>query len=334
MLRPLIEDVRTAEGAFIKKKVWDGVTGTIFNLPTKPLEPNPNREDEKLHLTKRAYADPIGDKMWNDGNVFPLDIRRVKRVLPKDKVKTDTPLMRDGEICFSERYSIGKRERKPAGKNENSPWWLTFVQRFLRDVPPRVHPPAKEDYKPYYLEVDDTCWKEEVEKDENFQARYFVTNLHGGTLVINGMEVKKGCVAGPLPSFAVIESPGGQVSFWWGNGGRHHKAGTEPVAHSLSWKLLREREGWQYTGMRAGEVWNMKLKARFKVESKGNEDEEDEQWAAWKKGEHYPPQRVPLSVLKSKSLLLQYDMIKLTLDSQTSSDVTAGRPRTHASNRT
>lgn len=168
---------------------------------------------------------------------------------------------------------------------DDSPWHITDEQRSLRDNPRRRWPPAVE-LNGTLLPTDDTIWREEYTKDQHLNARYFVTNLDGGTLLINGQQVRRGCIAGPLPAFAVIESPGGQVSFWWGINGRNYKAGVDngqPLEHK--WNLLRKQKGWEYIAESAGAVWEKKILARVRAERTGNRNNDDEIWNEWKKTE-------------------------------------------------
>jgi len=125
-------------------------------------------------------------------------------------------------------------------------------------------------------------------KDELGDSQYFVTNLHGGTLIINGQEIKKGQVAGPLPPFAVIESPGGQVSFWWGVGGRNWNQASQ-LPRARDWEILRNVVGWERAGLKAGVIWDSKFQDRIKREEEGDDDDDDELWNSWKNPESDEP---------------------------------------------
>lgn len=64
----------------------------------------------------------------------------------------------------------------------------------------------------------------EYEKDVHDWADYFVVNTDPRPLKINGkFLLMQGEVAGPLPTFAWFEAPGGQVGFWFGRGGSFYK---------------------------------------------------------------------------------------------------------------
>jgi len=263
---------------FKKRKVWDGVTGTIFNLPTQPLESDDESEDERHILVRAMYSENLlSDPSAHQTDLFPLDIRRVNR--------QDTQACRIIEVDENEmlvRYSWENPLKDYRYMAEDDPWFVTTEQEELRDVPPRRYPPAQPTYDGNRLiPTDDVNWIENRVMDEMGDSQYFVTNLHGGTLIINGQEVKKGQVAGPLPPFAVIESPGGQVSFWWGTRGRHWNQASRP-APDREWEALRQVAGWEHVGLKAGVVWDWKIKDRMKREENGEDEDDDELWKNWK----------------------------------------------------
>ncbi|KAG0652883.1 hypothetical protein D0Z07_0410 [Hyphodiscus hymeniophilus] len=278
VLRPVTQYVRTDKGAFRKKKIWDGVVGTIFNMPTQPLEPRPETEDGRIQLIRDLFSDPIRDRAPE--KLFPLDIRRVLKSAPE--------LGKPKEICEKGETLVRDLalypDRKHRDMKQDDPWWITDSQKLARDVPPRFHPPEKEDSTlGAQLPLDDQLWKEEAGRDLTLGAGYFVTNLHGGTLVVNGMDVKKGDVAGPLPAFAIIECPGGQTAFWFGIGGRHYGAGEEVVHVADKWKILRQQPGWEHVAEMAGDVWDVKIGDRKEREKTGEVEDDDEEWARYKR---------------------------------------------------
>ena len=88
----MTEYIRTPEGAFRKKKAWDGVTGTLFNMPTQLLEPCPVAKDERIQRIKNMYSDPIRDNLHSkDSKLFPLDNRRILKAIPG--------VEKTGDIC-------------------------------------------------------------------------------------------------------------------------------------------------------------------------------------------------------------------------------------------
>lgn len=70
----------------------------------------------------------------------------------------------------------------------------------------------------------------ERQKDHDRWYRYFLINNDPWerTIVVNGVQVKPGAVAGPLPAFAMFEL-GGQAAFWFGVGGRDYDPNTIPL---------------------------------------------------------------------------------------------------------
>ena len=201
-------------------------------------------------MPTQASPDVDGDE-----DVFPLDVRRVRKVsvLSKDD---------DAASAASALETVHTLPSMPAHQyrvmEADDPYWVTEAQRVARDIPPRRQPPP-EDIEYTNLPFDGSLWKKEVQHDQRKEALYFVTNLDGRTIVINGMEIHKGEVAGPLPAFAVIETSGGQVSFWWGVGGRNWRAGSEDQDAEQQWNLLRSLKGWGDVGVETGNVLKRKM---------------------------------------------------------------------------
>lgn len=286
MLRYIVEYFKHESGYWRKKKVWDRVFGTIFNMPTLPLD-GIETPDERRRRMEALYGDFLRDRSpsHRNENYFPLDIRRVDKLDPETKKRyPGTQLLEYGEELV--RWPWSNKVGEFTELAGSDPWWVTDEQEELREAPPRKYPPGKQPCGDgTLLPTDDTIWKEEVENDEQYRCRYFVTNLHGGTLVINGIEIKKGRIAGPLPEFAVIETPGNQVSFWFGPGGRDWRAGRDGVAYESQWATLRNMKGWEMVGLTAGQVWDIKIRDRLRREHNGAELIDDCQWAEWKKAE-------------------------------------------------
>lgn len=265
-------------GAYKKKRVWDGVTGTIFNMPTKALEPDSDPVDGKLAIIKALYTDfTIDDPLAHQTDIFPLDIRRVEQVNNFDVCNIEEPP--GGQLV---RYSWDNPIKEYRPMETFDPWYVTMDQETKRDVPPRRYPPREPAYEGGELiPLDDVNWIQNRVMDELGDTQYFVTNLHGGTLIINGQEIKTGQVAGPLPSFAVIETPGGQVSFWWGVRGKNWNQASQP-SRARDWEILRNIPGWKHAGLKAGAVWDQKIQDRIKREAEGEDEEDDALWKSWK----------------------------------------------------
>jgi hypothetical protein len=269
---------------FRKKKVWDGVIGTIFNMPI--YSDQPGATDRRMDRVRTLYEDWFRDHSQEPRNpdVFPLDIRRIECVGLDNK--SLTPLEEGDSLT---NYSWRTPGSPRTELDPSDPWYVTPSQEKARDIPPRPWPPPqrKQEGNGDLLPTDDTIWKEQEKRDEEYRCRYFVTNLHGGTLIINGMEIKKGCVAGPLPEFAVIESPGGQISFWWGVGGRDWLAEPAGDTFDLHWDILRKREVedekiFEHLGLLAGQVWDLKIRDRIRRETTGDAVDDEEEWEVYK----------------------------------------------------
>jgi hypothetical protein len=260
-------------------------------MPTQPLEPCHEPEDDRLVRVGQMFGDSFRDFKPVSANedIFPLDIRRIVRVVPAPLTQPVTPLKREEEALLYDRHAGLPFTYRDM--SENDPWWVTKEQETLLDYPPRRFPPPEQTYKSELLPVDDTIWREEFDRDQMNETGYFVTNLHGGngSLIVNGMEVRKGDVAGPLPMFAVIECPGGQVAFWFGAFGRNHLGGRKESPYE-NWLALRQQKGWKYTGLSAGQVWHTKIKDRIERKKSGDDEPDDEEWDALLKVEPKPQQ--------------------------------------------
>ena len=251
-------------------------------MPMRPVEPQ--TEGDKFKRIRALYSNIMDDDPHaSPDEIFPVDIRRVRRVDDKDEKPKD--LLETGESLVTNRHTLQLPDPYPE-MNSDDPWWATPDQKRLRDVPLRHYPPKETRGKGRYLPVDDSLWQEEVDNDEDYRARYFITNLKGGALLVNGMEVKRGCIAGPLPEFAVIECPGGQVAFWWGARGRfwgEAEEGPKGTNYKSKWATLRRMPGWDYVGIPAGDVWDWKFRDRKKREREGEDQTDDEDWQNWKR---------------------------------------------------
>lgn len=67
----------------------------------------------------------------------------------------------------------------------------------------------------------------ELQKDHDRWYRYFLVNTDPWerTIIVNGVRVAPGAIAGPLPPFAMLEL-GDQAAFWFGVGGRDYDPNT------------------------------------------------------------------------------------------------------------
>lgn len=310
MLRPLTKSYLTPNNCIRKTKEWDKVTGTLFNMPTLQ-DSHKEKPTEKMTRMNLMYGDFFRDELDLPRNeLFPLDIRRCNRVDPKTGLRSGvvTNLLTHGENEINYPWQHGAH--KYYEFQDDDPWKVTKAQEIARDVPRRRYPPVvKANMAGRYLAVDDSNWVEELAIDEDYDSRYFVTNLHGGTLIINGQEVKKGVIAGPLPPFAVIETQGGQISFWWGVDGRNWGLNHQGINSSLHWETLRRTPGLKHIAMTAGQVWDLRIRDRLKREySRGEAEEDDEDWEEWKATMPLtPPQSPSTGPSNLENEMLMYD---------------------------
>lgn len=257
-------------------------------MPTTPQVKKTEPDSEK------GIANP------SHGDIFPLDIRRVQKVIHDQRLSVNS---RDEDIVELKGMETLRSYRR---MTQDDPWWVHPDQEYCRDVPPRRWPIAKgHDREGELLPYDDLDWQDHRKRDADAEYMYFATNLHGGTLLINGVEVGKGDIVGPLPQFAIIESPGGQVSFWHGLKGREF-GNAKPLSQKEEheqWEHLRQSSPeWKYAGVYAGKVWAARIEDRVKREEDGIEGEPDNDiWKAWKEWKE-PDPNMPLLAYQSVGL--------------------------------
>lgn len=227
----------------------------------------------------------------------PLLIYRVMKNLPVSEKREAGKIKRTAELLSGDQTLLLQRDRSSGRKLHKSrtrfqgvpdAWWIPKPQRTLRDYPPRFWPPPKQLKDDSTLPIDSTLWDDEVYKDTNHQAEYFVMHVGDGDLLINGMMVPEGAMAGPLPTFALIEGNRGQVFWWHGPNGRYYKPPGSPKASSandpVKWDTLRDIPGWEHTGLSAAEVWDQKMDTRWSKARIGNRLEDDDFWESVTKG--------------------------------------------------
>ncbi|PBP25567.1 hypothetical protein BUE80_DR003526 [Diplocarpon rosae] len=194
-------ETKDAPQLYRKKKTWDGVTGTIFNTPTKPLERDES-EDERTETMSALLGDVYRDyRQKYNTDIYPINIRRVKRVEPE---RQKTPLLDREEKILEFPWNKCPQDSKKLDPRD--PWWITEEQEKLQNYPPRKFPPSWDGEQTHedklILPIEDEIWWEDYEDDNHGVFKYFVTNLHHESLIINGIEIKRGAIAGPLPPFA------------------------------------------------------------------------------------------------------------------------------------
>ncbi|TGO83432.1 hypothetical protein BPOR_0649g00050 [Botrytis porri] len=267
-------------GSLLKmKKFWDNVTGTIFNIPTKniyqqTLDKIEDRHHRESFENNNSYQNP---------DVFPLDIRRCEAIsspVNPGEERPKTPDPRDQDNIIEPSFKMKEKEYRPMRFDD--PWWVAPEQKYYRDMPPRNYFP-KCDETQSFLPKDVKLWNVEIDKDSDLKHRYFVANLDGRLLTINGIAVCKGEIAGPLPEFSIIQSEGGGVSFWHGVGGRFYlqPADASTKDWSRQWSSLRKTLRDEYFGVAAGYYWQNAIVGKIMEDDEG-EGEQDPKWIRWK----------------------------------------------------
>lgn len=260
------------------KKTWDEVTGTIFNIPTKSiysqtLDKIADRDHRESFENHDNYQNP---------DIFPLDIRRCEKISDfRQRGGSMHKFLDPNDTDKIIQPSFNMKEKEYRAMRFDDPWWVEMHQKRYRDLPPRNYPP-RFDESQSYLPKDDKLWKDEVKKDSDLKSRYFVANLDGRLLKINGIEVGKGEIAGPLPEFAIIITEGDGVSFWFGVGGRFYlqPAGARTMDWSRQWIQLRRSLNDEYFGVPAGYFWQNAIVSKIMEDDEG-EGEQDPKWIKW-----------------------------------------------------
>ncbi|ESZ95544.1 hypothetical protein SBOR_4073 [Sclerotinia borealis F-4128] len=274
------EDALSQDQSYLLKlkKFWDKVTGTIYNIPINDIDSQTlDKTDDPFH--RESFENT---ENYQNPDIFPLDIRRCQKISTPSKpgeVVSKATDFRDTDSIIEPTFKMKEKEYRPMRVDD--PWWVEMQQKYYRDMPPRSYPP-KFDETQSYLPKDVKLWNDEIGKDSDLKSRYFVTNLDGRLLIINGIEVRKGEIAGPLPEFAIIQTEGGGVSFWFGVGGRFYlqPAGARTKDWSRQWSQLRRALKDEYFGLTAGYYWQNAIVGKILEDDEG-EGEQDPTWIKW-----------------------------------------------------
>ncbi|KFX95580.1 hypothetical protein O988_05735 [Pseudogymnoascus sp. VKM F-3808] len=211
-------------------KLWDGIPGHTFRLP--PYFSPDDLQDKHLD---------------GDDRPFGLDIRRIPALPLPSVYKPPPPQVkfrptRRLNTVYRDRTKVpqnpnrakhpGQRSPTPASESNHGPNVLgggdgdgsPDVESFLQDE--------------FEYDMDGDIWgpvggfegrdyDAERQQDHDRWYRYFVINNDPGkrNILINGVQVKPGAIAGPLPEFAMFEL-GDQAAFWFGVGGRNYDPNT------------------------------------------------------------------------------------------------------------
>ncbi|KAK6600355.1 hypothetical protein H4I96_07681 [Botrytis cinerea] len=245
------------------------------NIYQQTLDKAEDRNHRESFQDNDSYQNP---------DIFPLDIRRCETIsttafkLGEERPNIVDPRGKDNIVEPS--FRMKEKEYRPMRIDD--PWWVEPEQKYYRDMPPRNYPPTCDETQSY-LPKDVKLWNDEIDRDSDLKSRYFVANLDGRTVSINGIAVCKGEIAGPLPEFAIIQSEGGGISFWHGVGGRFYlqpaDAGTKNW--SQQWSSLRQTLKDEYFGVAAGYYWQNAIVAKIMEDDEG-EGEQDPKWIRWK----------------------------------------------------
>jgi hypothetical protein len=119
-----VEYVRR-DNCFLKKKVWDRVKGTVFNMPIRPGSSSTPLSEQRLKRT--TFNDEFHcDEALRNQNIdpFPLNIRRVYELDPSTgKRHSGTPWLEDGEKLVRCPWNDPEGAQKDLDKID--PWYVT-----------------------------------------------------------------------------------------------------------------------------------------------------------------------------------------------------------------
>ncbi|RDW69354.1 hypothetical protein BP6252_08374 [Coleophoma cylindrospora] len=274
-------------------KIWSGINGKVFNIPLyldEPVQDPMQIDDEHAMLVREKYRKKLGLTTLSDAQntYFPLDIRRLEKV-PKDGTGSSSNPPPESAYAL-EGQDFNFPGSRPIAldmrdiDDPDDPWYITPEQKSLRAQINRGDPRwmDHEKLQPHQPIAENLLWKHELQKDDERETQYFVANLDGRTLIANGLEIKKGHVAGPLPPFVVFECPGGSIVFWWGTNHREHSGNlVGDERWEAAWAVTRRRFGWKYMAMNTGEAWDVKIK-EMQAKVANAEEVWPEEWDAWR----------------------------------------------------
>lgn len=212
-------------------KLWDGIPGHTFRLP-------PYFHPDEL---KDSHLDGFD-------RPFGVDIRRIPvnpppgTTIPPSPPDTFRPTRRLNTV-YRDRTKVPQNSKRtyvphvhtPTNKSGQNHGPSQLGGDSGDDDPP---PSFLQDEFEYDTQGDiwgavggfeGRDYDSERQKDHDRWYRYFLINNDPWerTIVVNGVQVKPGAIAGPLPSFAILELDG-QAAFWFGVGGRDFDPNTTP----------------------------------------------------------------------------------------------------------
>lgn len=204
-------------------KLWDGIPGHTFRLP--PYFCPDELKDSHLDGFDRPFAVdirriPVNPPPGTTEPPPPHTFRPTRRLNTVYRNRTKVPQNRKRTyvppVHTPTRKSTHNRGSSQLGGNsdDDDPPPPSFLQdEFEYDT--------KGDTWGAVGGFEGRDYDSERQKDHDRWYRYFLINNDPWerTIVVNGVQVKPGAVAGPLPSFAILELDG-QAAFWFGVGGR------------------------------------------------------------------------------------------------------------------
>jgi hypothetical protein len=172
-----------------------------------------------LHST-RTGRDPVVRQS------FPIDIRRITDISKAGPPVAQSDTYGPVPTALAKDLRVGEIKRSSSGhalaegKNRYEFYEATEAHTRSRD-PWAMNEKALHAGKK--LDVTSGNWQAEHEKDDDKSEVYFLVNLDPRVVRVNGVDVPQFDVAGPMPDFAILECPGGQVGFWWGVDGEQYE---------------------------------------------------------------------------------------------------------------
>ncbi|OBT62492.1 hypothetical protein VE03_08017 [Pseudogymnoascus sp. 23342-1-I1] len=209
-------------------KLWDGIPGHTFRLPPY------------------FWPDELKDHHLDSENrPFPVDIRRIP-VKPKPSTAHPEPPppfrpTRRLNTVYRDRTKVPQNPNRSYNPDVDSPTHISAQS----GVTSQLGGNADEENAPlsflqdeFGYDLQGDIWgpvggfegrdyDSERQKDHDRWYRYFLVNNDPfeRTITVNGVQVKPGAVAGPLPAFAMLMLDD-QAAFWFGVGGRDYDPNT------------------------------------------------------------------------------------------------------------
>lgn len=210
-------------------KVWDGIPGHTFRLP--PYFWPHELKDRHLDGEDRPFAVDIRRIPVNPPNDAPRPqpnhkfrpTRRLNTVFrdrtkgPQNPKRSYNPAVHSPGL--KSKHAQGSGQLGGDSEDDDPPPPSFLQDEFEYDMVGDIWGPVGG--------FEGRDYDSERLKDHERWYRYFLVNTDPWerTIVVNGVQVAPGAVAGPLPPFAMFEL-GDQAAFWFGVGGRDYDPNT------------------------------------------------------------------------------------------------------------